>query len=75
MSSFAEVGFKGNRKDYFTVNGMNLRPGQHVIVEADRGEDLGEILALGAIAERKCSASGGCGTPVPDRKVLRPARD
>lgn len=75
MSSFAEVGFKGSRKDYFLVPDLELRPGEHVVVEADRGEDLGEILALGAVAERKCSASGGCGTPVPDRKVVRRARD
>jgi cell fate regulator YaaT (PSP1 superfamily) len=74
MSTFAEVGFKGNRKEYFTAEGLDLQPGQHVIVEADRGEDLGEILALGAIAERKCSASGGCGTPVPDRRVVRTAK-
>lgn len=75
MSTFAEVGFKGDRKDYFTAEGLKLDPGQHVIVEADRGEDLGEVLAVGAIAERKCSASGGCGTPVPDRRVLRPAQE
>ncbi len=75
MSTFAEVGFKGSRKEYFTVQGMELAPGEHVIVEADRGQDLGEVLALGAVAERKCSASGGCGTPVPERQVVRPARE
>jgi cell fate regulator YaaT (PSP1 superfamily) len=74
MAAFAEVGFKGSRKDYFTVHGLELAPGQHVIVEADRGEDLGEILALGAVAERKCSGSSGCSTPVPERRVLRTAR-
>ncbi len=75
MSAFAEVGFKGSRKDYFTIEDLGVPVGRHVIVEADRGEDLGEVLALGTIAERKCSASGGCGTPVPERQVLRPARD
>jgi cell fate regulator YaaT (PSP1 superfamily) len=75
MSAFAEIGFKGNRKDYFMVRDLDLIPGQHVIVEADRGHDLGEVLALGAVAERKCSASGGCGTPEPDRDVVRAARD
>jgi cell fate regulator YaaT (PSP1 superfamily) len=74
MSNFAEIGFKGTRKDYFVVPGLELRPGEHVVVEADRGEDVGEVLALGAVAERKCSASGGCGTPIPDRKVVRRAR-
>lgn len=75
MGTFAEIGFKGNRKDYFTAPNLDLSVGGHVIVEADRGEDLGEVLALGAIAARKCSSSGGCKTPVPERKVLRVARD
>ncbi|HSG50320.1 MAG TPA: regulatory iron-sulfur-containing complex subunit RicT [Longimicrobiales bacterium] len=71
---FAEVHFKGTRKDYFTYSGMELFPGQHVVVQADRGEDLGEVTAVGMIAERKCSASGGCATPTPDLRVLRLAR-
>ncbi|TVR65589.1 MAG: hypothetical protein EA422_03985 [Gemmatimonadales bacterium] len=75
MAGFAEVGFKGNRKDYFMVRGMEVAPGDYVVVEADRGEDLGRILAMGTVAERKCSASsGGCGAPEPDREVLRQAR-
>ncbi|HZD04660.1 MAG TPA: regulatory iron-sulfur-containing complex subunit RicT [Longimicrobiales bacterium] len=74
MSTFAEIRFKGSRKDYFTTDGLELRPGQNVIVEADRGEDLGQVTAVGAIAERKCSASGGCSTPVPEKRVLRVAR-
>jgi cell fate regulator YaaT (PSP1 superfamily) len=75
MAGFAEVRFKGTRRGYFGFSEMDLRPGQQVIVEADRGEDLGEVSALGAIAERKCSSSaGGCATPSPEKKVLRPAR-
>jgi cell fate regulator YaaT (PSP1 superfamily) len=75
MAVFAEVGFKGNRKDYFAMDPGGMGPGDHVIVEADRGEDLGELLAVGTIAERKCSSSGGCSTPIPERRVLRPARE
>ncbi|MSR36573.1 MAG: hypothetical protein EXR95_08015 [Gemmatimonadetes bacterium] len=74
IPGFAEVRFKGTRKEYFTFDAMDLVPGQHVIVEADRGEDLGEITALGTIAQRKCSSSGGCSTPVPERRVVRLAR-
>jgi cell fate regulator YaaT (PSP1 superfamily) len=74
MVGFAEVCFKGTRKGYFTYAELDLRPGSHVIVEADRGEDLGEVSAVGAIAERKCSSSGGCETPTPDHRVLRVAR-
>jgi hypothetical protein len=58
VPGFAEVRFKGIRKDYFSVPGLSLSPGDPVIVEADRGEDLGTVTALGSIAERKCSASG-----------------
>jgi cell fate regulator YaaT (PSP1 superfamily) len=76
MAGFAEVRFKGTRKGYFSYTTLDLRPGQHVIVQADRGEDLGEVSAVGVIAERKCSSSNGaCATPSPDHSVLRHARD
>jgi len=71
VAGFAEVRFKGTRKGYFTFADLDLAPGTSVIVEADRGEDLGEITALGAVAERKCSSSGRCATPVPEKKVIR----
>ena len=75
MPGFAEVCFKGSRKAYFSYGEMDLRPGLHVVVEADRGEDLGEVSAVGVIAERKCSSSaGGCATPTPEHRVLRLAR-
>jgi cell fate regulator YaaT (PSP1 superfamily) len=74
VPGFAEVRFKATRRGYFTYGDIDLRPGQHVIVEADRGEDLGEISALGVIAERKCSSSGGCATPTPEHRVIRHAR-
>lgn len=74
-SGFAEVHFKGTRKDYFTYADLELAPGRHVVVQADRGEDVGEVTAVGLIAERKCSSSGGCATPTPERRVLRIAQD
>jgi len=73
VAIFAEVGFKGDRKEYFALSEEGIHPGDAVIVEADRGEDLGILLAKGTIAERKCSAAGGCSTPVPERQVLRKA--
>jgi cell fate regulator YaaT (PSP1 superfamily) len=76
VPGFAEIRFKGTRKGYFSYSDLDLRPGQHVIVQADRGEDLGEVTAVGTIAERKCSSSnGGCATPTPDHTVVRMARD
>lgn len=73
MAGFAEVRFKGTRKAYYTYADVELAPGVPVVVEAERGEDLGKVSALGAVAERKCSSSGGCATPTPDRRVLRVA--
>src|SRR5262245_20094123 len=74
MAGFAEVRFKGTRKEYFSYSDLDLHPGSHVIVEAERGVDLGEVSAVGAIAERKCSSSGGCATPTPQQKVVRVAK-
>lgn len=74
MAGFAEVRFKGTRKAYFSYEALDLAPGTHVIVEADRGEDLGQVSAVGAIAQRKCSSSGGCATPTPEKRIVRPAR-
>jgi len=71
MAEFAEVRFKGTRKAYFSFDQLELQAGHHVIVEVDRGEDLGEVMALGSIAERRCSSSGGCATPLPENRVLR----
>lgn len=75
MAGFAEVRFKGTRKGYYSFSGLSLSAGDHVIVEADRGEDLGRVAALGVVAERKCSSSGGCSTPTPDNRILRTAKD
>ena len=73
MGGFAEVSFKGTRRAYYTFDTLDLVPGDRVIVQADRGEDLGRVTALGSIAERKCSSSGGCSTPAPTLRVIRRA--
>ncbi|MDX1674038.1 MAG: regulatory iron-sulfur-containing complex subunit RicT [Longimicrobiales bacterium] len=71
-----EVSFKGNRRDYFAAEGEMAPVDAHVIVEADRGEDLGRVTAAGAVAERKCTGcSTGCAAPTPTKRVLRTARD
>ncbi len=73
MAGFAEVRFKGTRKEYYSYSGLDVRTGQHVIVEADRGQDLGLVSAIGVVAERKCSSSGGCSTPTPENRIVRTA--
>jgi cell fate regulator YaaT (PSP1 superfamily) len=71
-----EVSFKGNRRDYFAADGEATSVDHYVIVEADRGEDLGRVTATGAVAERKCTGcSTGCAAPAPAKRVLRIARD
>jgi cell fate regulator YaaT (PSP1 superfamily) len=74
MSRIVEVTFKGNRREYFASEDDDVTISQYVIVEADRGEDIGRVTATGAVADRKCSGcSTGCAAPVPARRVMRGA--
>jgi cell fate regulator YaaT (PSP1 superfamily) len=76
MSRILEVTFKGNRREYYTADSDDIVMSQYVIVEADRGEDLGRVTAAGAVAERKCSGcSTGCSAPVPTMRVMRLAQN
>jgi cell fate regulator YaaT (PSP1 superfamily) len=71
-----EVSFKANRRGYYAADGEPAPVDSHVIVEADRGEDLGRVTASGAVAERKCTGcSTGCAAPAPAKRVLRLARE
>ena len=75
MAQIIEVSFKGNRRAYYASEAEDLQLNDYVIVEADRGEDLGRVTAAGAVAERKCSGcSTGCAAPVPEQRVLRRAK-
>ncbi|MCI0435804.1 MAG: stage 0 sporulation protein [Gemmatimonadetes bacterium] len=75
MASVVEVAFKGNRRGYYASQLGNVEVNDFVIVEAERGEDLGRVTASGAIAERKCSGcSTGCAAPVPEYRLLRTAK-
>ncbi len=71
MARIVEVTFKGNRREYYAAE-QDVQLSDYVIVEADRGEDLGRVTAAGAVAERKCSGcSTGCTAPVPTLRLLR----
>jgi cell fate regulator YaaT (PSP1 superfamily) len=75
MATVVEVTFKGNRREYYTSELPLVDISDYVIVEADRGEDLGRVTAAGAVAERKCSGcSTGCAAPIPGRRITRTAR-
>lgn len=73
MSHLIEVAFRGNRKEFFTWED-DLVPSLKtaVIVEADRGEDLGRVHATGELAAHRCKGcSHGCGSDLPSRRALR----
>ncbi len=83
MPQTVEVRFKGNRKGFFEWpdEADLLRIRDAVVVDADRGEDLGRISAVGETALKKCGTScGGCSVgeaPSGDRAVVlrRASRD
>jgi len=59
MAFLIEVAFKGNRKDFYLWEQDDAPPVKAaVIVDADRGEDLGYVHALGELAEKR-----NAGTP------------
>lgn len=73
MAHLVEVAFKGNRKEFFLWDYPEppaLKSA--IIVDADRGEDLGYVHALGELAQvRNGGCAHGCGTSAPTRKALR----
>jgi cell fate regulator YaaT (PSP1 superfamily) len=70
-----EVAFKGNRKEFFLWEGEEpLAPRAHVVVEADRGEDLGQVYSVGDLAQlraRGCTHGTHEGESTP--AIVRPA--
>ena len=70
-----EVAFKGNRKEFFRWEGDEpLTPRTPVIVEADRGEDLGIVHAVDELAlKRSRGVPHGIGDATPSRAVRRTA--
>jgi cell fate regulator YaaT (PSP1 superfamily) len=52
-----EVAFKGMRRGFCTTTDESIREGDYVIVEVERGEDLGRVRSVGGVAKSKCSTS------------------
>jgi cell fate regulator YaaT (PSP1 superfamily) len=81
MSQTVEVRFKGTRKAYFTWSDEAdpIRVQDCVIVEVERGRDLGRVTAVGDLAEKKCGGCSSCAvgeTPAeaaPLKPILRRA--
>lgn len=73
MPHLIEIAFKGNRKEFFLWESDDPPPrAAAVIVDADRGEDLGRVHAVGAEAEQRSAKvpHGLFGAP-PSRVVKR----
>jgi len=56
MDHLIEIAFKGNRKEFFLWEGDAPPPLRAaVIVDADRGEDLGRVYATGELADKRAA--------------------
>jgi cell fate regulator YaaT (PSP1 superfamily) len=83
MGQTVEVRFKGTRKGYFVWPDENdpLRVKECVVVEVERGRDLGRVTAVGDVATKKCGGCTSCAVgetveePAPLKAVLRRASE
>jgi len=82
MPQTVEVRFKGTRKTYFVWDDDRepLRLNEAVVVEVERGRDLGRVTAVGEAADKKCASScSGCSVgeaaeeKIPPKSVVRRA--
>ena len=78
-SQVVEVRFKGLRNAFFSFTGARaLGEGEYVVVEADRGKDIGWVRRVAGAADLACA--GGCEhtaekrtVPPPSSRVIRRA--
>src|SRR5215213_8491635 len=77
MAHVIEIAFKGNRKEFFIWDGPEPPPLKApVIVDADRGEDLGHVHATGdAAVQRNAKVAHGFGGNTPAQKARRLASE
>lgn len=73
LTHLVEVEFKGNRRAFFTWSGEAPPPARAaVIVQVERGEDLGRVHATGELAEkRKAGTTHGKASPDELPRVVR----
>jgi len=76
MSQTVEVRFKGTRKGYFVWGDEAdpIRIKDVVIVEVERGRDLGRVTAVGELAAKKCGGCTSCavGETAEEPAALKP---
>ena len=76
MSQTVEVRFKGTRKAYFLWDDEAdpIRLKDSVVVEVERGRDLGRVTAVGDMAAKKCGGCSGCsvGEAAEEPAILKP---
>jgi cell fate regulator YaaT (PSP1 superfamily) len=76
MPQTVEVRFKGTRKSYFLWEDEAdpIRVKEPVIVEVERGRDLGRVTAVGETATRKCGGCSACavGEVSEEPAILKP---
>jgi cell fate regulator YaaT (PSP1 superfamily) len=70
VAFLVEVAFKGTRRGFYTSPDVTLRQGEWVLVEVERGRDVGRVKSVGGVARRKCGSELQSPTP-----VLRRAED
>jgi cell fate regulator YaaT (PSP1 superfamily) len=73
VAHLIEVAFKGNRKDFFIWEQDDVPALKApVVVEADRGEDIGRVHAVGdAAAKRNAGTTHGYGRGLPSHRARR----
>jgi cell fate regulator YaaT (PSP1 superfamily) len=76
MSQTVEVRFKGTRKGYFVWEDEAdpIRLNDCVVVEVERGRDLGRVTAVGEVAAKKCGGCTSCavGTATEEPSAPKP---
>jgi cell fate regulator YaaT (PSP1 superfamily) len=72
-SHVIEVAFKGNRREFYLWETDEIPPvDAAIIVEADRGEDLGHVHSIGELAlKRNRGTPHGTGEDAPTKKARR----
>ena len=71
-----EVAFKGVRRGFFTCADPSVRANDWVVVEVERGRDLGRVKSLGGVAQQKCGSAAAHGAVLrrADAEELRQAQ-